>query len=209
MDKDKSEQRRGQLIAVATKIFMEKGFKDASLSMVVAEAGASRRAIYEYFDNKEGLFVAVVESLLDRLLIDLEGLSADADDIEVTLVSTGISLVQGLTSTEALAMFRIVIAESNQFPALAVQAYGRGPARAFELFERYLAQQVALGVLSLSDTGLSARQLVEMLKGGLQLRALLCPESPPSHAEIEANVRHAVRDFLQTNSCSSSVNAGS
>lgn len=199
MHKIKAERRRAHLIEVATKVFLEHGFKEASLSQVVAEAGGSRRAIYEHFDNKEGLFIAAVESLLDRLLVGVGDFSSEPDEIETTLVSAGIALVEGVTSQEALAMFRIVISESKLFPALAVQTYGSGPARAFEVFERYLTQQADTGVLSLSDAHLSAKQLVEMLKGGLQLRALLCPEQLPSRAEIEANVRHAVRDFLKAN----------
>jgi hypothetical protein len=42
----------------------------------------------------------------------------------------------------------------------------------------------------------AARQLVEMMKGDLHLRGLLCPAYRPEPAEVDAQVRLAVRTFL-------------
>lgn len=48
-------QRRQAILSAATDLFMEHGFEGTSLDMVIERAGGSRRSIYQYFDNKEGL----------------------------------------------------------------------------------------------------------------------------------------------------------
>lgn len=51
----------------AKKEFLCKGFKDASLRKIAQEAGTSTGSIYTRFCNKEGLFHAIVNPVVDEL----------------------------------------------------------------------------------------------------------------------------------------------
>lgn len=51
----------------AKKEFLEKGFKDASLRVIAREAGTSTGSIYTRFQNKEGLFHAIVSPVVEEL----------------------------------------------------------------------------------------------------------------------------------------------
>ena len=47
--------------------FQEHGFASASMDAISARAEVSKRTLYKYFESKENLFNAIVESLSDRM----------------------------------------------------------------------------------------------------------------------------------------------
>ncbi|WP_313604701.1 TetR/AcrR family transcriptional regulator [Rhizobium sp.] len=60
---EKMEENRAKLIAAARKAFAEKGFANASMDDLTADAGLTRGALYHNFGDKRGLLAAVVEQL--------------------------------------------------------------------------------------------------------------------------------------------------
>jgi AcrR family transcriptional regulator len=61
------EGTRRNIIAVATSEFAEKGFSGARVDEIAARTSTSKRMIYYYFGDKEGLFVAVLEEAYRRI----------------------------------------------------------------------------------------------------------------------------------------------
>ena len=59
----RGEATRGQLIAIATRMFAERGYEDTSIEAVLREAGVSRGSLYHHFASKEALFEAVAEGV--------------------------------------------------------------------------------------------------------------------------------------------------
>ena len=59
----RGEATRGQLIAIATRMFAERGYEDTSIEAVLREAGVSRGSLYHHFPSKEALFEAVAEDV--------------------------------------------------------------------------------------------------------------------------------------------------
>jgi AcrR family transcriptional regulator len=55
------ETTRQDILAVATREFADKGFSGARVDEIAARTNTSKRMIYYYFEDKEGLFVAVLE----------------------------------------------------------------------------------------------------------------------------------------------------
>ena len=55
------EATRANILAIATEEFAEKGFSGARVDDIAARTNTSKRMIYYYFGDKEGLFVAVIE----------------------------------------------------------------------------------------------------------------------------------------------------
>jgi AcrR family transcriptional regulator len=58
---------RQNIVAVATKEFAEKGYSGARVDEIAAHTNTSKRMIYYYFEDKEGLFVAVLEEAYRRI----------------------------------------------------------------------------------------------------------------------------------------------
>ena len=60
----RAEQRdvtRSRLLDAAEKVFVDRGFHAASVDEVAEEAGYSKGAVYSNFENKDELFLAVLE----------------------------------------------------------------------------------------------------------------------------------------------------
>lgn len=56
-----AERARADILAIATEEFAEKGFSGARVDEIAARTQTSKRMIYYYFRDKEGLFTAVLE----------------------------------------------------------------------------------------------------------------------------------------------------
>ena len=64
----KVEGRSDLLLACAMAEFMEMGFQEASLRVIAAKADTTTGSIYSRFQDKEGLFHALVDDTVEQLL---------------------------------------------------------------------------------------------------------------------------------------------
>ncbi|MGZ6827671.1 MAG: TetR/AcrR family transcriptional regulator, partial [Mycobacteriales bacterium] len=88
--------RRDQLVAVAERVFVERGYGPASMDDLADAAGVTKPVLYDHFGSKDGLLAAVLERLGEELL---------ADVLEAT---AGGSTPERQLSTGLLAYFRFV-----------------------------------------------------------------------------------------------------
>jgi len=58
-----AEQTRAQLLAAAKREFARHGFHGARVERIVKQAGCNMRMLYHYFDNKENLYLKVLEAV--------------------------------------------------------------------------------------------------------------------------------------------------
>ena len=57
----KGERRRAEIMAAATELFLERGFRATSLDDIGAVVGVSGPAIYRYFKSKHVLLSVLIE----------------------------------------------------------------------------------------------------------------------------------------------------
>ena len=62
-----SERTRTDIVAVATKEFADKGFAGARVDEIAAKTHTTKRMIYYYYGDKEGLYQAVLEASYGRI----------------------------------------------------------------------------------------------------------------------------------------------
>ena len=75
MDTPRTERglkRRQALLDAATDIFSTEGYTGTTLDMIIARAGGSRRSLYQYFGDKDGLFSAVMQHHVGTMMAELE-----------------------------------------------------------------------------------------------------------------------------------------
>ena len=58
---DEDSAKRRQILAGASKVFMDLGFDGASMGEIARAAGVSKGTLYVYFADKNRLFEAIVE----------------------------------------------------------------------------------------------------------------------------------------------------
>lgn len=69
---EKGKKRYELIVKTALELFLEKGYEKTSLSDIVAISGGSLSSIYTFFENKEGLFEAIVEQEIDALIKEID-----------------------------------------------------------------------------------------------------------------------------------------
>jgi len=67
---DKGQARRDQLLAAARTVFEDRGFVDARVADIVAEARVAQGTFYSYFDSKDAIFREVAEQTVAQMLAD-------------------------------------------------------------------------------------------------------------------------------------------
>ena len=87
----KSVDRLSKIIKAGLEVFLEKGFEATSLNEVIEKSGGSLSTIYNYFDNKESFFKAVMDEnskIFRRKFEDKLKLN-DSTDIREYLIKFG------------------------------------------------------------------------------------------------------------------------
>lgn len=60
-------ERRDQILGCALEVFSEKGYHASSVADVCARAGIGRGTLYQYFDDKRALLVALADRVLEKV----------------------------------------------------------------------------------------------------------------------------------------------
>ena len=69
---EKGKKRYELIVKTALDLFLKNGYEKTSLSDIVAISGGSLASIYTFFENKEGLFKAIIEQEIDELISEID-----------------------------------------------------------------------------------------------------------------------------------------
>ncbi|HMO44414.1 MAG TPA: TetR/AcrR family transcriptional regulator [Rubrivivax sp.] len=72
LPKRRKSVRRAEILAAARAVFLEHPYEQASITQIAERAGCVVGTIYGYFENKRGLFDAVLAAFYDELIADIE-----------------------------------------------------------------------------------------------------------------------------------------
>ena len=189
-------ERRNIILKAGMEVLFEYGYLGASVDEVVRRAGGSKRTVYKYFDNKEGLFAAIVANLVEQMMVPLQPELTDEKGLYDTLENLGQNYLSVLLQKESIAIFRIVVSEGARFPGLGRALFESGPGIAVKRLSKYLCRQTDLGVLNVNDVETAARQYYGMIRSDLHMRALLGLELPDKE-EIDEGISRAVDIFIK------------
>ena len=62
----KGERRKQELLKIAYRMFIEKGYESTSIDEIIAEAGIAKGTYYYYFESKEATLEAVIDMMLEE-----------------------------------------------------------------------------------------------------------------------------------------------
>ena len=188
--------RRDDLLQAAVREFLQRGYEGTSLLHIIRQVGGSRRAIYEEFGDKRGLFTAAVQEVCRGDASAADQARAFELPPEQALRIFGQRLLEVLTSRETLALYRMLMGQVGRFPALGRLVFSSVPESAARHLAVYLKQQTQLGVLDVKNPDRAAWVFMEMLQGDVHLKALLNPRVKLSPADVRKSVEAAVDIFL-------------
>src|SRR5262249_48799020 len=62
------DERRGQLLAAASEVFVDRGYHAAGMDEIADRAGVSKPVLYQHFTSKLELYLAVLAQHVDNLV---------------------------------------------------------------------------------------------------------------------------------------------
>jgi AcrR family transcriptional regulator len=187
---------RGQILEVATALFLAEGYGSTSIEAVAARAGISKRTFYHRFDDKAALFTAVVHRIVEQIRPPPEIPLLKGSNLEEVLCRLAGIILQAALSPQAVALNRLIIAESMRFPHLARAVYN-GPAthEAIGLIGDLLARDLPESGLTPELRRFAAAQFLQMVVVVPQRRCMGL-DSPMTPSELDEWALNTVRLFL-------------
>ncbi|ESA33489.1 transcriptional regulator [Leptolyngbya sp. Heron Island J] len=181
---DPKVDKANAILAGAFEVFTSQGFAAASMARIAKAAGVSKPTLYSYFQDKEGLFIAVVQQLLHKsnhMALSLPVVAEMPPSPEAPLRAMATSFLSEAASNKPfLTLMRLIIGESEQFPELA-QTFVRVLTKPFlEKLTAYLANHPQL---EFADPEVAARTfagamvhylIVQEMLGGKNMMPLEC-----------------------------------
>jgi AcrR family transcriptional regulator len=185
------------------RVFGRLGYARASIDLIAEEAGVSTRTIYNHFENKLGLFSAVLVAsatrVADAFLEQVDAGFSGADP-ETDLIFLAQAIVaHRVRFPEHFALVRRMSAETDQFPPEIIDAWLRaGPRRVRAVIITHLQQLRDAGYLTINDPQAAARHFLALVNS----ERLTNPQggSLPSDTEITANVHAFLHGYAKPNS---------
>lgn len=162
-----------EILGAARQVFLQHGFAAASMDAVARKAGVGKATLYIYFAGKNELFEAVILEERDRFAVSLLSGAASRESTLQKLQRFGEAIVAFLISDDVVASYRMVVAEAGRVPELGRAFYLNGPSKLLDRLEDFMLTSMQSGALREADPRRAAEHLIDLVRGDLQLCALL------------------------------------
>lgn len=193
----KREDRREIILDVARDCFLAEGFAATSMSAIAARLGGSKGTLYNYFKSKEELFAAMMQRTCEHLQAALFDVGSQTGDSEARLAHMARGFLCHLMTPDAIAIQRVVVAESERFPELGRVFYESGPKIVLGRIGAYLEDLMAAGRLRRTDPLMAAQHFKDLTMSGVYWPHMWGVAAAPSPDEVDVQVTRAVDTFLR------------
>jgi AcrR family transcriptional regulator len=186
------------MLAGGLTVFARDGYSRGSIDVIAAEAQVSSRTIYNHFQDKAGLFRAVIQDSATRVaaaqLVIVDRYLRKVTDLEADLVEFGVAWRTPMPDyAEHSSLVRQINAEAGHIPQEAIEAWQEtGPLAVRRALADRLAALGEDGLLRVDDPMLAALHFSLLISGAnpSYLGARMTPE------EIAEAVTTGVHAFL-------------
>jgi AcrR family transcriptional regulator len=113
-------RKRELIVHAAREAFLNGGYADTSMDSIAKGAGVSIKTVYRHFENKDDLFIAVMQAACST---DISGgptgqRSWPEKAPRVALNLAAIEYLRHALSTEQIALYRVVLRDAGKFPEI-------------------------------------------------------------------------------------------
>lgn len=163
-----------KILDAARRVFLEIGYGAATVDAIANAAGVSKATLYTRVASKQELFAAVIRrecsACSERMALAEQ---ASATDVGAALHRIADTLLDIITLPQNLAIQRLVIAEWPRFPELGAVFYESGPLVTLHNLAAFLQREQQRDRLRIDDPSAAAQHFISLLRGDIQLRALM------------------------------------
>ncbi|WP_406201551.1 TetR/AcrR family transcriptional regulator [Kitasatospora sp. NBC_01560] len=195
-------EKRQAITRAAGTVFGREGYTRASVDAIAAEAGVSKRTVYNHFGDKEKLFLSVALETAGELTEIIAGL-ADRHlhkivDLEADLTAFALDRARAvLTAGDHYALGRTIRAEAGNIPRDVLTAWlDAGPLASQRDIAGHFGRLAEQGLLHLEDAATAAAQFTLLTFSGAADASFFGAIELPE-AELTAGVTAGVRAFVR------------
>lgn len=187
-------RKRVAIIDAATRAFLLEGYSGSSVNRIADSAGVSIKTLYRHFDDKDDLFVAVIQAACA-----VSARTADPGWLDkpplTGLTEAGGEHLRHVLSDDQLALYRVVTHDAQRFPELGRRYQQEVVGGRVALLTRYLGRWPAALRDRIADPYHAIRRYSALLHGDL-LETALHGGPRPGPAEIDRHAGEAAADLL-------------
>ncbi|WP_448116730.1 TetR/AcrR family transcriptional regulator [Mesorhizobium amorphae] len=181
-------------MAIARQLFFQAGYAGTSMSQIASAVGGSKTTLYNHFQSKEQLLLAVVDGVVEAGG-DVYDTSAQPSEFRAWLAWFGVATVKRITSPDYIALQRLAAAEALRFPDIG-KAFDDAITPGYRMAAGIFGEAMDAGLLRRADPAVAIEQFLEMCAGWLLRRTIWNIQPAPSESEIEKSVDAAVSAFM-------------
>ena len=194
---------REHILYVAKDVFLEMGFERASMDLIAGRAETSKRTLYAHFENKENLYLAVVDLVRGLFLSRLKMPGDYPGDVAKALVMFCGRFLEILLFARTIQMCRLSVAEAERFPEGSAQYFDVIFSVAHDRLGAYLKEAFRLSAKASSE---AAQELLGQVIHPRFPRALFGLDKLSEHLDDEAiradfdlkPIRKAVAELIES-----------
>jgi AcrR family transcriptional regulator len=187
---------RARVLSAAFSTFIERGYAGASTLEIATRAKVSKRDLYALFDNKQAMLAACIGEQASRMRLALElPAPRDRHGLAATLVDFGTAILRGVCDPNALAVYRLAIAESEASAQIA-RALDAGRKINRAALEHLLERAQASGLIGGGRPDAMAAHFFGLLWGDLLVGLLLGVTDAPKPTEMRPRAAAAATALL-------------
>jgi TetR/AcrR family transcriptional regulator, mexJK operon transcriptional repressor len=191
-----SLELRDRILEAATELFLTEGYGATSIEAVASRAGVAKRTFYHRFDDKAALFAAVVHRIIEQIRPPASVPLLEGGTLQEILQRLGGLILHAALTPRAIALHRLVTAESQRFPNLIRAVHEEGWAQeAATLIGDLLVRLLPDQNMSVNHRAFAATQFLHLVVGQPQ-RRLMGFGAPMTPEELNIWVRDTVTLFL-------------
>ena len=125
----KDMEKRAAILEAAKQLFVKQGFEGTSMDAIANKAGVSKLTVYSHYRDKETLFAEAVSSKCQTLMPE-ELFHADLKGpLRKQLLAIARAFFNLITSADAIAIHRTIVANAATAPKLATLFWEAGPVK--------------------------------------------------------------------------------
>jgi AcrR family transcriptional regulator len=157
----RADARPDEILEAALQEFVERGFEAARMEDIARRAGLSKAGVYLYFESKDALLKALIESRMTPLIQEaLSSGMANAADPKMALKMIATVIATRLRDPKNFAVPKLVISLSARFPEIADFYRTHVVEHARRALESLMTAGIAQGVFRKVDPKAAARAFI-------------------------------------------------
>ncbi|MFC2254763.1 TetR/AcrR family transcriptional regulator [Labrys portucalensis] len=190
------DRKIASILAAARELFLDHGFDTITMDMVARQAQVSKATLYAHFASKEELFTAVMVDEANLISAEIWQIAPERGDVRDVLRHVAQKFVEIFLSERAMFLRRAIVGAVPRFPSIGEAMFNAGPKAMTERLAKFLTEAHQKGLLDVRNPVLAANQFLSTVRGDLDIRGLLLPETHPSRQEIDVQIETGIDLFL-------------